>query len=410
MPLIRYLLGICVCLTDYAHAESGIYTCPMHLNYVIEEFGECPLCGMDLVKVKRSQTPDVLVEIDDEISSRIPVTISPETIQKMGVRTENVVYSKFGASLRSYGLVKENTRLRHVVSGRVAGWIENLKITALGDRVKKGQLLFTLYSPDLILAQQDFFAALATRSESRILSGAERLRSLGVSDLVISEIRSKGRKLNHIPFYSEVDGIVSHLSVSKGSYIQPGDKIATVQDYSSVWVEVSIAEKDLQFISEKSKATVTFPNLGNVLRLTIIDYIYPTVNEKSRTGTVRLVLENTGGSLKPGAYADVVFETNVDMRLSIPSEAILKSSRGDFVIIAQDKGRFLPRNIQTGIQSDGRSEVTKGLSEGESVLVSSQFLIDSESSLRESFRKMQTRNEVRKSDELGELIEARDAK
>ena len=98
------------------------------------------------------------------------------------------------------------------------------------------------------------------------------------------------------------------------------------------------------------------------------------------------------------------------MRLSIPSEAILKSSRGDFVIIAQDKGRFLPRNIQTGIQSDGRSEVTKGLSEGECVLVSSQFLIDSESSLRESFRKMQTRNEVRKSDQLGELIEARDAK
>tara|TARA_B100000579_G_C22832858_1_gene856982 strand:+ start:366 stop:1598 length:1233 start_codon:yes stop_codon:yes gene_type:complete len=410
MLLIRYVFGVCFFLTGYAHAESGIYTCPMHLNYVTEEFGGCPLCGMDLVKFKRSQTPDVPLGIDDEISSRMPVTMSPETIQKMGVRTENVGYSKFGASLRSYGLVKENTRLRNAVSGRVAGWIENLKITALGDRVNKGQLLFTLYSPDLILAQQDFFSALATRIDSRILSGAERLRSLGVSDLVIYEIRSKGIKLDHIPFYSEVDGVVSHLSVSKGSYIQPGDKIATIQDYSSVWIEVSVAEKDLQFISEKSEATVTFPNLGNVLRLANIDYIYPTVNEKSRTGTVRLVLENSGGLLKPGAYADVIFETDVDMRLSIPSEAILKSSRGDFVIIAQDKGRFLPRNIQTGIQSDGRSEVTKGLSEGERVVVSSQFLIDSESSLRESFHKMQTPNEVREPERIGELIEARDAK
>ena len=171
-----------------------------------------------------------------------------------------------------------------------------------------------------------------------------------------------------------------------------------------------MGQKDLQFISEKSKATVTFPNLGNVLRLANIDYIYPTVNEKSRTGTVRLVLENSGGLLKPGAYADVIFETDVDMRLSIPSEAILKSSRGDFVIIAQDKGRFLPRNIQTGIQSDGRSEVTKGLSEGERVVVSSQFLIDSESSLRESFHKMQTPNEIREPERIGELIEARDAK
>ena len=241
MISIRYFLGICVWLTGYVFAESDIYTCPMHLNYVIEEFGNCPLCGMDLVKVKRSQDSDVPIKIDGDISGRIPVIISPETIQKMGVRTENVVYSMFGSSLRSYGLVKENKRLRSAVSGRVAGWIEDLRITAVGDRVKKGHLLFTLYSPDLILAQQDFLAAVATRSDSRILSGAERLRSLGVNDVVIYEIRSKRRKLDHIPFYSEFDGVVSHLSVSKGSYIQPGDNIATIQDYSSCLLYTSDA-------------------------------------------------------------------------------------------------------------------------------------------------------------------------
>ena len=173
----------------------------MHLSYVVEEFGACPMCGMDLVSVNRDQDNEVKTQSLDDNSSRMSIIISPETIQNMGVRTEKVAYSKFGIELRSYGRVTENKRLRNAISSRVEGWIEHLQITALGDEVKKGDLLYTLYSPDLISAQQDFFAALVRQNDSRILSTAKRLRSLGVDDNVIFEIQSKKRELDLVPFY-----------------------------------------------------------------------------------------------------------------------------------------------------------------------------------------------------------------
>ncbi|MDE0152868.1 MAG: efflux RND transporter periplasmic adaptor subunit [Gammaproteobacteria bacterium] len=318
------------------------------------------------------------------------VVIPPETIQNIGVRTEDAALASFGIHIRSYGLVTENVRNAYAISSRVAGWIEDLKITAVGDEVRKGDLLFTLYSPDLISAQQDYIAALVTGNKGRINSSAKRLQSLGVGDKALEQIGAERRKLERLPFYAEAAGIISHLMVSKGSYVTPGMQIASIQDYRSVWIEVSVAEKDLQFLEKDGKATVIFPNLGNVERAARIDYIYPTIDMDSRTGRVRLVLNNQGGTLKPGAYTDVLFETNVEQRLSVPSEAILKSSEGDFVIVALGKGRFRPQKIQTGIRSKGRTEVVHGLKEGEAIVVSSQFLIDSESALRESFRKLQT--------------------
>ena len=321
--------------------------------------------------------------------TRTAITIAPETIQNIGVRTEKAAIASFGTDVRSYGLITENVRLTQAISGRVAGWIETLNITAVGDEVKQGDLLFTLYSPDLISAQQDYLAAVATGIKSRINSSAKRLQSLGASQKTIAELRSSRKTFDHLPFYAETDGVISQLMIHRGSYVKPGMQIATIQNYSSVWIDVSVAEKDLQFLAQDSKATVTFPNLGNIERAARIDYLYPTIDENSRTGRVRLVLENTNGALKPGAYADIHFETDINKRLSIPSEAILKSSEGDFVVIALGGGKFQPQAVQTGIHNKGRTEIIQGLSEGEDVVVSGQFLIDSESALRESFRKMQ---------------------
>ena len=317
------------------------------------------------------------------------VVIPPETIQSMGVRTESAALASFGTNIRSYGLVAENVRNAYAISSRVAGWVEDLKITAVGDEVRRGDLLFTLYSPDLISAQQDYLAALAAGNKGRINSSAKRLQSLGVGEKALERIVAERQKLERLPFYAETSGTVSHLMVNKGSYVTPGMHIADIQDYRSVWVEVSVAEKDLQFLEKGGKATVTFPNLGNVGRTARIDYIYPTIDLDSRTGQVRLVLDNRDGALKPGAYTDVLFETRVEERLGIPSEAVLKSSEGDFVIVALGGGRFRPQKIQTGIHNKGWTEVVHGLEAGEEIVVSSQFLIDSESALRESFRKLQ---------------------
>lgn len=328
-------------------------------------------------------------ESEESSGMKPAVVIPPETIQNIGVRMENATMASFGTHIRSYGLITENVRNTYVISSRVAGWIENLEITAVGDEVEKGDLLFALYSPDLISAQQDYLAALATGNKGRINSSAKRLQSLGVGKKARKQIQAERRKLDRLPFYAETAGTVSRLMVHKGSYVTPGMQVANIQDYRTVWIEVSVAEKDLQFLEKGSKATVTFPNLGDIERTARIDYIYPTIDLDSRTGQVRLVLDNRDGTLKPGAYTDVLFETNVEKRLSIPSEAILKSSEGDFVIVALGDGRFRPQKIHTGIHDKGRTEVVNGLREGENIVVSSQFLIDSESALQESFRKLQ---------------------
>lgn len=397
MPVIRLGCIIVIMMIDVAwarQAQQQRYTCPMHPHYIATEMGACPICGMDLVPLTGAEGDHDTHGLEQRRGerserTRAAITIAPETIQNIGVRTEKAAIARFGKDVRSYGLITENVRLTRAISGRVAGWIETLHITAVGDEVKKGDLLFTLYSPDLISAQQDYLAALITGNRGRIRSSGKRLQSLGASQKTIAELRASRKKSEQLPFYAETDGVVSKLMVHQGSYVKPGMQIATIQNYHSVWINVSVAEKDLQFIALDSRATVTFPNLSNIERTARIDYLHPTIDENSRTGRVRLVLDNADGALKPGAYADIVFETHIDRRLSIPSEAILKSSEGDFVVMALGTGKFRPQAVQTGIHSKGRSEIIQGLTEGDKVVVSSQFMIDSESALRESFRKMQ---------------------
>ncbi|MFT7144199.1 MAG: Cu(I)/Ag(I) efflux system membrane fusion protein [Alphaproteobacteria bacterium] len=422
-------------MTSLAFAEEQKYTCPMHPHYIAEEPGNCPICGMDLVaiaqekaeeagsEVKVSNEKEILYWVAPMNSSfkmdkpgkspmgmdlvpvyaeateatknkqkggRQIVSIVSETVQNMGVRVEKAEVARFGMGIRSYGLVTENVRLKQVISSRIAGWVEGLQITAVGDVVEKGDLLFKLYSPELDSAQQDFIAALTAGSKGRISSASKRLQSLGVQKKYIDNLKRSRQKSQQVPFFAETNGIVSSLMVSQGTYVKPGMQIATIQDYSSVWINVSVAEKDLQFLTKGAPAHIVFPNLGGVGHNAAIDYIYPTISTASRTGQIRLVLENQDNTLKPGAYADVVFEANVEKRLAIPSEAVLKSSEGDYVVVALGNGKFQSQKITVGVLGNGKTEVLSGIKEGDDIVVSSQFLIDSESALRESFRKLQT--------------------
>ena len=297
--------------------------------------------------------------------------------------------ASFGTLVRSYGDVTENVRLQFDISARVEGWVEDLKVQAMGDEVKKGDLLFNLYSPALISAQQDLISAIATGYKGRIDSAAKRLVSLGMQKRAIEEVKSRRKAFQSVPYYAESDGLVSAMNVRDGTYAKPGMNLMTLQNYDTVWVDVSVAEQDIPYITKETKAMVSLPALGVKEKEAAIDYIYPTIDRATRTGRIRLVLDNADGKLKPGAYADVELETGVDRRLSIPGDAILKSKDGDFVVVAMDQGRFQPRKILAGLKYKGRTEVLDGLAEKDKVVVSGQFLIDSESALRESFRKMQ---------------------
>lgn len=429
-----FLVGLAL-LTPHALAQTEVYTCPMHPHYVADHPGTCPICGMDLValdgededtpmpssdqpsgekKILYWQAPmdpnfksdkpgkspmgmDLVPIYDEETTAntgRSIIRINPETIQSMGVRTEEVQMTSFGTLVRSYGDVTENVRLQFDIAARVEGWVENLKVQAVGDAVKEGDVLFKLYSPSLISAQQDLIGALGTGHRGRITSTTRRLVSLGVQERVIEEVLSRRKAFQRVPFYAQGDGLVSAMNVREGSYAKPGINLMTLQNYDSVWIDVSVAEQDIPFITKTSTARVSLPALGIKEQIADIDYIYPTIDRATRTGRVRLVLDNPGGALKPGAWADVEFETDVRERLSIPSDAILKSKDGDFVVVVLGGGRFQPRKIVSGLHYKGRTEALEGLIEGDQVVVSGQFLIDSESSLRESFRKMRGASEA----------------
>ena len=378
------------------YAQAQYYTCPMHPHYISDHPDTCPICGMDLVEVEtespqQSNAPESINGEEAQITQkRIGVTIDHETIQNTGIRSERAQMANFGALVRSYGDVTENIRLQSDVSSRVEGWIEDLYVKAEGDEVREGDLLFTLYSPALVSAQKDLIGALGSGYKGRVDAAAKRLLSLGMQKKAIDEVKKRGLAFDFVPFYADVNGAVSEVNIRQGSYTKPGMRLITVQGYDTVWIEVSVAEKDIPYITKDTKARVSLPALGVRDRDADIDYIYPTIDRATRTGQVRLVLDNSEGRLKPGAYADVEFETDIRQRLSIPSDAILKSKDGDYVVLDEGEGRFQPVKIVVGVTYKNRSEVLEGVSVQDKVVVSGQFLIDSESSLRESFRKMQS--------------------
>ncbi len=345
--------------------EAERWTCPMHPHYVADAFGTCPICGMDLVPVEAEPG-----------SAEGYVSVSPEVIQTMGVVAAPAAIAEFGRTVRAYGTVTANERTETVVASRVEGWIEDLAVAAEGDAVEAGQLLYRLYSPDITAALADYRAARGARQQS----ARARLRSLGIQDqafAALSDARTDG-----VPVFAEADGIVASLSVREGSYLRPGDPIMAIQDYSTVWVTAAIEPSDLPSIGAGTTAVVSVSDGGRTME-TVVDYVHPTVDPETRTGTARIVLDNPDGLLRPGAYADVRFETGTAPRLAVPSEAILRDGRGARVVVALGEGRFAPRSVTTGVSALGKTEVTAGLESGEQVVVSGQFLLDSEASLTE---------------------------
>ena len=370
-----------------AAQETTRYTCPMHPHYIAEEPGTCPICGMDLVALQAEAAPSV-PGVGGE-HSRAAVTVAPETVQSMGVRTARAEPALFGRRIRAFGQVQPNMRSQSVVSSRVSGWIEGLAVTAEGDRVERGEVLYRVYSPELVGAQEDYLAAVKTGLRARVEAAGRRLRAFGLSRTEIDAIARRGSALEQMPVTADTGGVVSELAVRVGSFVKPGDTLLEIQDYDTVWLEVSVPEKHLPLVDERTQARVSFPKARIEPIDTQVDYVYPTVDDDSRTGRVRLLLDNPAGDLRPGAYADVELFVEPLRRLSVPSEAILRSKEGHHVILALGEGRFQPRAVTLGLVEGGRSEVLSGLEEGELVVVSGQFLIDSESALRESFRKLE---------------------
>ncbi|ABI75892.1 efflux transporter, RND family, MFP subunit [Hyphomonas neptunium ATCC 15444] len=399
-------------------AQAASYTCPMHPHYISTDAGgSCPICGMDLVPVSGTTASagrgDILYyknPMGQPDTSPVPkkdfmgmdyipvyadeaaepgVVVSPEMIQTMGIRTVRAETAAFGRSLRAFGTVETNDRLENVSVARLEGWIDTLTVRAEGDLVRPGALLYRVYSPDLIAAQKDYLNAFAIGNDKRIAAVRQRLRSLGMQDAAINRVAETRAVIERVPVYAEAGGTVAALEVREGDYVKPGTPILRLQSYAGVWIMAAVPETDLSLIETGFPVRLSFPSAPEAPGTGVIDYIYPTIDPKTRTAQVRIEIDNADGFLRPGAYADIAIDIPGKSHLSVPSEAVLQDSRGTQVIIALGEGRFTGRAVTTGIQAKGRTEILSGLTAGDEVVASGQFLLDSEANLREGLAKLQ---------------------
>lgn len=344
------------------------YSCVMHPQVRLDHPGNCPICGMALVQRTQASQPV-------QIHSEGIVTIDPRMAQNLGMRTAEVRSGSALQTLQAVGSVQVNERSVVTVQSRTAGWIEKLAVNAVGDRVEQGQILATLYSPELYGAQQEL--ALARRSGDAALTAAaqQRLKLLGGN--ADSTIRAPAA------------GVVTRLDARAGAQLSPGSTLMTLADLSSVWIQIEIPETQAGRIRTGAPAEARLSSQEDQIFKGTVDYLYPILDAQTRTLRARLVFANPDQRLKPGMYARVSIEgSDSGDTLWVPSTAVIRTGTRTVVMLAEAEGRYRPMNVETGTEQMEQTAILSGLSAGQRVVVSGQFLIDSEASLQGSAQRM----------------------
>jgi Cu(I)/Ag(I) efflux system membrane fusion protein len=367
---------------DHRHAspaDPGVayYTCSMHPSVKQQAPGRCPVCGMDLIAVSREQQRQGIVTIDE--SRR----------QLIGVRTQAVSMAPMHRELRALGrVVYDESRLTDV-SLKVQGWVTRLSVDRVGQRVTRGQALFTVYSPELYAAQLDFLLAQPTPNAGEAArrsgglaplagSARQRLRLLGMSDAQIEQLARTKTALESISMPAPASGVIIEKNVVEGAAIEPGMRLYRIADLQSVWVEADVYEADLPLLRVGQPAVVQLDPLPEQRIEGVIDSIYPYLDPSTRTARVRVRLENDRLELRPGMYASVELDADLDARLQVPSSAVIYTGPRRLVFVDLGEGRFRPQEVTIGIESAGMYEVRSGLQSGDVVATSGVFLLAAE--------------------------------
>ncbi len=368
--------------------DIAYYTCPMHPSVKQHTEGTCPLCGMDLVPVTKQEVQTGVVIVDGARR------------QQIGVRLAEVERLPLVVDVRAVGRVAyDETRLSDVTP-RVGGWIGDLHADATGMPVRRGEPLFTLYSPELFSAQEEYLAALAARKKAQESSAPDRAdylvdaarRRLELWDLTadqIDGIAERGKPVDYIPILSPVSGYVVEKNVVEGAAIKPGERLFRIAALDRVWIEAELYESQLSLARVGIPVKVTLPYRPGETASGRVSFVYPYLDNGTRTARARIELDNPDLALKPDMYANVEFVTEREPRLSVPESAVLYAGDRRAVFVQVGPDRFQPRIIQTGMTGEDRVEVLSGLTEGETVVASGNFLIAAESRLKTSMERWQ---------------------
>lgn len=314
------------------------------------------------------------------------VKISPRIQQNLGIRTAAVGMGVLAPEVTASGAVQWNERDRVVVQSRAMGYVEKLNVTATLDSVKQGQTLLTVYVPDWIAAQEEFLSLRKMQGDNMQLlidAARQRMLQVGMSSAQIRQVEQSGRVQPRVAIVAPRSGVITELMVREGMTVQPGTTLMEINGLSTVWVQAEVPESQAVYVQPGAAVQATAQAMPGQVFEGQVQTVLPQVNANSRTVLARLVLNNPGNKLLPGMFVQTRFmNTSRAETMIVPSEAVIQTGRRAVVLLAQEEGRFAPVEIKTGIEFDGKTEVLSGLEAGQQVVLSGQFLIDSEASLR----------------------------
>jgi len=414
-------------------SEDGaqLYTCGMHPQVVQDKPGDCPICGMKLQPIRKqpgdvkssrlntspvniggrkvkyfkstmmlgeiSQSPrkdsmgmDMVPVYEGESDDSATITIDPVTIQTMGVRLGEVKSGPLRRSIRTVGVVDFDETALTDITTKFKGWIEKLHVNATGRVVKQGEPLFEVYSPEVYNAELEYASLVRSGNVSLAKTTLERLELLDLPQDQLQELARSGTATKVITMRSPANGVVIEKNAVQGMMFEPGMNLFRLADLSIVWIKAQIYEQDMPFVHLGQEAKAKIPSLPGQTFLGRVTYVYPTLDSKTRTAQVRMEFHNPGLRLKPGMFGTVEIDSELEaVATLVPESAVLRSGEKTTVFIALEGGKFDPRDVSVGARdTSGFYQVLHGLAPGDKVVTSAQFMLDSESQLREAIQKM----------------------